>query len=202
MKIRIACACALVVLGGCVSTQFAAVVPGEVAVENLTVTASDGAWNKAPDTMTGSLVDGSEMWTRDGLLLDRLILIPGVANGGTLFESASEALVYPEYKSGMLPNEIVELTQSSLAKLTGNEAVVETSGLRPHRLGEQRAIMFDMTVTTSEGPRLQGRALAFINNDELYLITYIATAIFYFDKHWDEALAIMESANVSAVAES
>ena len=46
------------------------------------------------------------------------------------------------------------------------------------------------------------RPLAFINNDELYLITYIATAIFYFDKHWDEALAIMESANVSAVAES
>ncbi|MEM7080700.1 MAG: hypothetical protein AAF513_18935 [Pseudomonadota bacterium] len=187
-------------LSGCVSTQFAAVSAGPVVMGNLNVNATDGMWNKAPDVMTGHLHKGSELWTRDGTLLDQLLVLPGISNGGTLFKSNNKALVYPEYKNNMLPNEIVELTEASLAKLMGTNILVESGGLRPHRLGEQRAVMFDLTLTGAEAPRRQGRALAFVNNEQLYVMIYVATQIHYFDKHWDAALRLMESARVSGQA--
>jgi hypothetical protein len=186
----------ILLLGGCVSTQFSLVAPGQVALSDMSVTAADSGWNRAPQSMTGFLHKGSEMWTRDGILLDRLFLFPGIPNGGALFKSRDDSLVFPAFKQTMLPNEIAELTQSSLTKLFGAESIVETSGLRPHRLGDRRAIMFDLTLTTADQPRRHGRALGFIEANRLYLMTYIATEVYYFNKHWSQAEAVMESATL------
>lgn len=186
----------LFILPGCISTQFSLVAPGSLTVGSLSLTTPDQGWNRAPEIYRGGLRDDSELWTRDGLLLDRLFIIPAVSNGGTLFVSKNEALVFPSFKQNMLPNEIVELTQSSLAKYYGIETVIETSGLRPYRLGSRRAFMFDMAATATEVPSQHGRVLAFIQDSQLYLLIYIATELHYFDKHWDAALALMQSANV------
>ena len=190
---------ALLVLAGCATTQFAAVTAGQVAINDLTVSPSDSGWNKAPDTLTPWLHPASEVWTRDGVLLDRLILVPGVMNGGTLFKSTHESLVYPEFRAGMLPNEVADLTVSSVQKLLGTDAAVTMAHLRPHRLGEQRAVMFDLEIEAGEMPRRQGRVLAFVSSDRLYMLVYIAAAIHYFDKHWEQALAVMESARIVSV---
>lgn len=185
-------------LAGCVSNQFKAVAPGAVQVGDLTVQAADAGWNKAPQTMTWHLHKGSQLWTRDGLLLDYMVLIPGVSDGGTLFKSRSKSLVYPAYQAGMLPNEIVELTESSLAKLNGTNVAVSSSNLRPYRLGELRAVMFDLTLIGSEGPARRGRALAFVQDQALYLMLYVGTRLHYFDKHWDSAVTTMNTARLSS----
>lgn len=185
-------------LVGCVSNQFKALAPGSVRVGDMTVEATDASWNKAPQTMTWHLHKGSQLWTRDGLLLDYMVLIPGVSDGGTLFKSRSKSLVYPTYQSGMLPNEIVELTESSLAKLNGTDVAVSSSGLRPFRLGEQQAVMFELTLTGSEGPSRRGRAVAFVQDQTLYLMLYVGTKLHYFDKHWDSALATMNTARLAS----
>ena len=185
-------------LSGCVSTQFKALAPGPVGVGDMQVEVMDAPWNKAPGTMTKHLHKGSQLWTRDGVLLDYLMLIPAVADGGTLFKSRHKSLVYPSYAAGMLPNEIVELTESSLAKLNGTDVVVSSSGLRPFRLGQQRAVMFDLTLASSEGPSRRGRAVAFVENQAFYLMLYVGTKRHYFDKHWDSALETMKTARLSS----
>ncbi len=197
-KVRLLALVSTLLLSSCVSTQFSLVSPGAVMVGNLSMSAADGGWNRAPGIYLGGMRDDSELWTRDGLPLDRLLIIPAVGNGGTLFVSNSDALVFPAFEADMLPNEIVELTQSSLAKYYGVNTAVEAGGLRPHRLGERRAVMFDLEATPSEAPAQQGRVLAFVEDDELYLMIYIATELYYFDKHWDAALQLMESATVAA----
>ncbi len=195
---RVLSAVGLLFLAGCVSTQFAVVTAGQVALDDLSVSATDSGWNKAPQTVAPWLHPTSEVWTRDGVLLDRLILVPGVENGGTLFKSNSDALVYPEYRSGMLPNEVADLTVSSIQKLLGTDTAVTMEDLRPHRLGDQRAVMFDLNIEAGEMPRRQARVLAFMHEDRLYLLAFIATALHYFDKHWDAALAVMDSARTLA----
>lgn len=188
--------CAALFLGGCVSTQFKAVTAGPFALGNLEVETVDPLWNKAPRIMTGHLYKGSELWTRDGLLLDYLLLVPEIDAGEAIFRSRSKSLVYPKFRKDMLPNEIVELTESSLVKLNGPSVVVTSSGLRPFGLGEQRAVMFDLELTSAEEPRRFGRAVAFVKDERLYLMLYVATKLHYFDKHWGQALATMRSARV------
>ena len=187
----------MLLLAGCMTTQFSTVGPGQVAVASLSLEVSDSKWNRAPQTLTGYLHSGSEVWTRDGMLLDQLIVVPQVNNGGTLFKSSSDSLVYPTFRQDMLPNEIVELTEGSLAKLMGTNTIVEASGLRPYRLGDQRAVMFDLMVTSADAPRRMGRVLAFVQNDSLSWMTYLGTEIHYFDKHWESALQVMQSAAVA-----
>ena len=185
-------------LSGCVSTQFTLVEVGSVQVEGMSVSTQDAGWNKAPQIMTGYLRDDSELWTRDGILLDRLFIIPSVDNGGALFESSSKELVFPTFKGDMLPNEIIELVEASFAKLLGNDTLVESSGLRPYRLDDQRAVMFELTTTSSEQPRRKGRSLAFVKDQSLYLVVFLATDIHYFEKHWAEAEALMQSVKVTS----
>lgn len=187
----------IILLSGCVINQFMQVAAGPVVLQNLTVGNADDQWNRAPQMLTGYLHKGSELWTRDGIPLDRLIIFPGIENGGTLFKSLSKDLVYPAYQAGMLPNEITELTQSTLVKFYGGDTLVNTAGLRPHALAAHRAVMFDLDISSAENPRIKGRALAFVEAEQLYLMLFMAAEIHYFDEHWEQALRVMESAKVA-----
>jgi hypothetical protein len=73
----------LLALGGCTSMNYSLVAPGVVAVDDLTVQAGT-TWNKAPANATPSARKNSTTWTQDGLLLDRLAIIPGVPDGEPL----------------------------------------------------------------------------------------------------------------------
>ncbi len=184
----------LLALSACVSTQYAAIPQGETAVRNLQLTTADTLWNRAPQTMTPHLHPGSEMWTRDGPQLDRVLLLSGIDHGQALFKSASKSLVYPAFNSRMLPNEIVELNEASFAKQLGAEVLITSSNLRPMQLGGQRALMFDLTVSSGDQPTMLGRVAAFVHDGRLFEIVYLAAELHYFDKHWAEVLSLMESA--------
>ena len=66
----------LVSLSGCVAS-YTLVQPGVQTLGVMQVTA-DSKWNLAPSNFTPAGRKGSQTWTQDGLLLDRLIIIPGV----------------------------------------------------------------------------------------------------------------------------
>ena len=185
---------AVLALGACVSTQYAAIPQGDVATRDLQMTTTDTLWNRAPQSMTAHLHSGSEMWTRDGPQLDRVLVLSSIGNGQTLFKSGSKSLVYPEFYSRMLPNEIVELNEASFAKLLGTEVLVTSSNLRPKQLSGQRAAMFDLTVSSADGPTMLGRVASFVHDDRLFEIVYLAAELHYFDKHWAAVLALIESA--------
>ncbi len=198
MKSRIALYVSLILLGGCVA--FKAVGPGELEYSGLKLN-TGSAWNEVPQQMTALSRKTSRSWTMNGTLLDRILVIPAVPDGEPIFRQTSNAQALPKFESNMLPNEIEELTESSIVKLFGEGgATAETSGLRPHRFGDERGILFDLQVRVSDGPDYKGVVGAIVVGEKLYLVLFIGAEPYYYDKLVDEALEIIKSARVVGAA--
>ena len=182
-----------VTMSGCV-TGYRLVAPGTTTVGNLQVESS-ARWNQAP-YMTYARKN-TQVWTQDGLLLDRIIIIPSVPDGEALFKTKQKDAALPKFRSDMLPNEIEELSESSITKMFGEgEVTVTTTNLRPHRFGGNQGFMFDLSVVLADGPDYSGMVGAFVANEMLYMILYIAAEPYYFDKHAEEAAAIIKTAHL------
>ena len=196
MKLRTSIVLLFVIFtGGCV-TGFVAVVPGTIAVKDLNLKPS-ATWNMAPPAILPYTRKGAQVWTQDGLLLDRISIIPAVPDGESIFVSRDKSIALPVFKSDMLPNELEELVESSFVKFFGEgNAVVNTSGLRPHRFGEHRGVLFDFEASLTDSPDYRGMVGAFIANDLLYVISYSAAEPYYYGKHVDEAKRIIETASL------
>ena len=98
--------CSLLMVSGCVS--FKATGPGELSYSGLTVE-TETAWNQAPKEVTRLSRPESRTWTQDGVLLDRLMIIPGVPGGEPIFRQTSQSQALPVFEANMLPNEITIL---------------------------------------------------------------------------------------------
>jgi len=184
-------------LGGCV-TGFTVVEPGVNTFGSMRVTA-DQNWNKAPSTLTPLARSQTRTWTQDGLLLDRLIIIPGVADGEPIFNSRDESDALPVFRTDMLPNEIEALVESSIVKFFGEgQSAVSTSNLRPQGFGEYGGFMFDFAAAITESPDYRGLVGAFIVDDKLYMVIFLAADPYYYDKYAARADAIIKSATLSS----
>jgi hypothetical protein len=185
----------LISLTACV-TGFSLVTPGVVAVQDLTVQAGSG-WNSAPTFATQYARKESVSWTKDGLLLDRLVIIPGVPDGEPLLITREKTAAMPVFRSDMLPNEIEELIESTIVKFFGEgRAVVNTENLRPHRFGDNRGVLFDLTATVTESPEYKGLVGAFIADEKLYVVYFLGATPHYYDKHIASAEAVIKSATI------
>jgi len=197
--LRMYCLLPFVALGGCV-TGYTLVAPGAVDLTGLRVTPGV-AWNLAPANVSLSSRKTTQVWTQDGLLLDRLLIIPGVPDGETVFVNPRNDAALPVFRADMLPNEIEELTESSIVKLFGEGGVsVSTNNLRPHRFGDQRGILFNLDVVVSDGPDYKGLAGSFIAADSLYLMLYFGAEPYYYGKHLAEAERVITGARLIAAA--
>ena len=182
-------------LAGCV-TGYTLVTPGINSAEDLQVSAG-GGWNLAPALASPAARKGSQTWTQDGLLLNRLVIIPAIADGETVLISQAEDAALPVFRKDMLPNEIEELMESSLVKLWGEGNVtVGTANLRPQTYGDDRGLMFDIDVKLTDSPDYRGTVGAFVADEKLYTIWYIAAIPHYHDKHSASAESIIKSARV------
>ena len=80
-----------------------------------------------------------------------------------IFKITSKDLARPVFQDDLLPNEIEELAESSIAKLFGEGQVsVEKFGLRPHRFHGRKGFLFDMDIALSNGPDYGGIAGALV----------------------------------------
>ena len=194
MKVRLILSSLAMLATGCIS--YSGINPGEMDYSGLKVRTSQ-AWNMAPKEATPASRAESRTWTQDGILLDRIVIIPGIPSGEALFKVTSSEQALPVFKADMLPNEIEELTESSIVKLFGEgQVAVETANLRPHRYGENNGFLFDMNVAVSDGPNYKGITGAFVVDERLYLIIYLGAEPYYYEKHLDEALVIIKGARV------
>jgi len=182
-------------LAGCVA-GYTLVTPGINSAEDLQVSAGRG-WNLAPPLASPGTPKGSQTWTQDGLLLNRLVIIPAIEDGETVLTSQAEDAALPAFRKDMLPNEIEELMESSLVKLWGEGNVtVGTANLRPQTYGDDRGLMFDIDVKLTDSPDYRGTVGAFVADEKLYTIWYIAAIPHYHDKHFASAESIIKSARV------
>jgi hypothetical protein len=187
-------------ISGCALPAYSLVSVGPNEIEDMQVQAG-GGWNRAPVAFTPNAHDGAQTWTQDGPLLDRLVFIPGVPDGEALLTVDDDSAALPVFRKDMLPNELEELMESTIVKLFGEgNAAVNTSNLRPQMFGDNRGVMFDMQAKVTESPDYRGTVGAFIANDELYLMFYLAAEPNYYGKHESAATAIIESAQMVAAA--
>ena len=182
---------------GCVTMNYTLIPTGTSDVGSLAV--SPGLnWNLAPKIHTPVARRESQSWTQDGLNLNRLIVIPAVPDGEPIFKAPQKSSALPNFRAGMLPNELVELAESSIEKLFGEgESMVETDNLRPHRFGEHIGVLFDLRMTLAAGPKYRGMVGSFTAADQLYMIIYLAADPHYFDKYVQEAEWIITNAHLT-----
>lgn len=182
-------------LSGC-ATSYSLVAAGPVLVQDLSVQA-DAGWNKAPGMHTPAVRRDAETWTKDGMLLDRLVISPAIPDGQPIMVSRNKSAALPIFRADMLPNELEELVESSMVKMFGEgSAVVSTANLRPHRYGDITGVRFDLDVTLTDSPPYRGTVGAFIANENLYLMYFLGAVPYYYDKHVAEAEAIISSARL------
>jgi hypothetical protein len=174
--------------------NYVLVTPGSTTVEDLTIQAGLG-WNRVPPQHTLYARPGSETWTHDGVLLDRLVIIPAVPDGEPLLVSRSKTAALPVFNADMLPNEIEELVESSIVKFYGEgQSIVSTENLRPHRFGANRGVLFELSATVTDSPEYRGTVGAFISEDKLYIMYFMGAIPHYFDKHIEAAKELIQSA--------
>jgi hypothetical protein len=189
-------------ISACASVNYRQVVPGVNVLGELKITAGSG-WNLAPSQATPGARPGTQTWTKDGMLLDRLVIIPAVNDGESIFKTRDKAAAPPAFRAGMLPNEIEELTESTIVKMFGEgAAAVSTENLRPWRFAEQRGVIFDVRAAVTESPDYRGMVGAFIVDKKLYMIMFIAATPYYYDKHKADAEALIQSAAMTTTTNS
>ena len=184
-------------LSGC-ALGYTAVPAGVNSIEGLNVVVDPG-WNLAPNTSASSDRKSTRTWTRDGLLLNTLAFIPAIPDGEALIRPREKGAALPVFRADMLPNEIEELAESTFVKIYGEgNAVFDTSSLRPHMFGEHRGFLFDVEASVTESPDYKGFVGAFIADEKLFLMYYLAADPYYFEKDLAAAEAVIKGATLAA----
>jgi hypothetical protein len=181
---------------GCRRHPWRLVPPGEtrtVAKSSLAVTAA-GTWNRSTRRPTSR----SEVWTRHGLGLGEIdfFVIP---RGKPLFrERDKKKAPLPRFDPAMLPPDLVEWFRNTARIVTGG-SLFETFDVRPATLAGYPGVAFGYSYTTvDDNLERLGLARAAVIGGTLYLITFDAPKLHYFDASVADVRATMDSARFTA----
>lgn len=135
-----------------------------------------------------------EIWTVDGPALEAVRFFKGLDDGDSLFKrprGSGEKVKYPTYKTGMTPNDVMELTVDSIARAGAGE--VQASKLRPARFGSVQGFRFELTFLSKSGLEMDGLVAGAAIEDKLYLILYTGARIHYYPKYRDHVEQLLGS---------
>lgn len=170
--------------------------PVTVAKSSLTVTPSSdwNRWSTRPSKK-------GETWTLDGTALNELSFFAGIAPGEPLYrERNKKDQPLPKFDAKMLAPELVTMFESS-NRIVMATSLFEIDKVEPAKLAGQDAVHFTYHYTVqADEVRRKGEARAAVIGGKLYLISFAAPAIHYYDAGVTEARAIMDSARLAATA--
>jgi len=135
------------------------------------------------------------MLSIDGVFLNRLYLVDGLAPGEFIVKAASKDKPTPVYHSGMSPTELVEFVSDSTSALGYDR--VETSHLRPASISGTDGIRFDVAAQTPEGLDIAGTGMVVERAGKLYVNLYLAPKEHYYDAYLPEVEKVFASARFS-----
>jgi hypothetical protein len=168
-------------------------VPIAVARSGLVVTPDQG-WNKG--IRPGRL---SESWTLDGLTINELTFYGGIADNKTLFREVDKTnKPLPRFSKTMLLPDIAQLLETSYRVAIGTPLMkIET--MAPAPFAGSQGFHFTYSLTTPDDVKRRGEARGAIINGALYMVTYEAPRIHYFDRDLESFKKIADSAVIKAV---
>lgn len=165
-------------------------VPVAVAKSTLTVT-PDKAWNKV-----GRPGRFSESWTLDGLSLNDLTFYGGILDGKTLFREVDKTNApLPRFSKTMLAPDVVQLFESSY-RIALNTPLIKIESIEPATFAGHAGFRFTYSFSALDEVKRKGEAIGAIVGERLYMATFEAPTIHYFDRDVAAFRAIVDSAKL------
>jgi hypothetical protein len=150
--------------------------PIAVAKSTLTVT-PDQAWNKG--ARPGRL---SEAWTLDGLSINELTFYGGILDNTTLFREVNKTTApLPRFSKTMLAPDVVQLFESSYRVALGT-SLMTIDSVEPASFAGNQGFKFTYSFAVQDEVKRKGEARGAIIGGKLFMITYEAPRIHYFDR--------------------
>jgi hypothetical protein len=138
-----------------------------------------------------------EIWTIDGIPLNRLYIVPSVKNGEHVFLERRVSANHPDapaFRAGMRAEEIRDIV---LDALTETGAVnIQSEGLRPARFGAHEGLRFEFNASSAAGLQYRGMVLAAAHGNELTFLLWMAPAEYYYGRDAASVARILDSARI------
>lgn len=136
----------------------------------------------------------SEVWTLDGVALNELYFVTGLASGGTLYRDAKKKdQPLPKLSASMDLTDIPGFVESS-TRIALATSVFEMTSVEPAKLGSEPAIKFAYTYAVEGSPlKRRGMGVGTIKKGSLYLVTFVAPDLYYFERDQPKVEKIIES---------
>lgn len=174
------------------------IVPGQaVAVAKSALTISpDREWNK----MAARPGRNSETWTLDGDQLNDVTFYGGVVSDQTLFREVNKRVKpLPRFSSTMLLTDIPALLENSY-RIALATPLMTIDSVAPGAFAGAKGVRFTYTFTLpDEEVRRKGEGVAAIIGGKLYMATFEAPEIYYYDRDIASYRAIVASARIAAL---
>jgi hypothetical protein len=183
-------------VGAC--TQYALVQPQSVTVKDALIVEPDIAWNRInQQDISGR--SQTEIWTADGPLLNTLTFFAGIEDGKPLLvqnaEQERQRGKLPEFRKSMTATEIMELVESTRAKLSPS-SITKTRNLRPEKFIGKDGFRFDMTFVGKDEVDREVTVIGTVHEGRLYLIEYQGTRLYHYDLRRQQAERIIQTARL------
>jgi len=164
---------ALALLAGCASV---AKLEGERTVgERMTITL-DGAWNQVNAPGVGP----ADLWTLEGVPVDRLLIYAGVKDGQPVHTQTGGTQKHITFSSRMQPEQIVAMFEGMF---TRDGSRFRLTRLEPSSFAGN-GFRFEYALTRSaDDLQLAGVGYAAVSNGELFALLYQAPRIEFFPRH-------------------
>lgn len=123
----------------------------------------------------------SEVWTIDGVQLNRLLIFSRIRPNEDIFQRARERKSRPDglwYRPGMRLDELESLIADGF-NIQNGWTGVRTANLRPHAFGSAEGIRFDIEATSISGLIYKGTIAAAERNGRLNVIVWLAPKQYY-----------------------
>lgn len=140
----------------------------------------------------------SELWSYDGPVLNQIEFIGGLANGEPLAKERNKKdKPLPKFSGQMLPTDIAQIYEQTQRIVTQSpDFTIDT--MEPVTFAGHSGVKFTFHFTKpDEELTRKGEARGAIVGGKLYLISYTAAALHYYDAHLAKAQAIMDSAKLN-----
>ena len=161
----------------------------KVARSNLVVTPPED-WNRATERPTSR----SEIWTTEGTQLTELMFYGKIKDGETLFKrNQRKRNPLPEFSATMLPTDLVEWYEDTANIVLGG-SLFQIVEVKPATLGGYPGVHFRYSYTGGDNVARLGEVRAAIIDKKLYLISFEAPEIHYFDRYITGVRAMMDGA--------
>ena len=163
-----------------------------VAKEGMVI-APPGDWNRSSLRPSPR----GESWTRDGIALNELTFFAAIDDGEAVLRSGYEAEgKLPRFRSNMLPTDLVDLFEKTNRAIL-QSAVFTVELTEPARIGAHDGVRFRYSYAVQNEDLLRrGEAVAAVVDGKLYIINFVAPALYYFDRDIDEVRKIVAGAKI------